>query len=244
MESRAFPAFSYDPSARGERWERYSLENNPQPECDWVRHRLDFEDTGHQRAAEEVPFTLVDFASLDARYAGYFAVVPHDKLKGEVPTLRMVDAQNRLQTVIVAEPLLREARRCLDSWRGLQALAKRPPTVQAERLAAPATEAKAEAAPAPAAAPAPEPAKAPAGDAPYIETPRCTTCEECVKINSRMFVYDANKQAYIADAKAGSYRELVEAAENCQVSIIHPGKPLDSDEPGLEELLKRAEAFL
>jgi len=234
MESRAFPAFSYDPSARGERWERYSLENNPQPECDWVRHRLDFEDTGHQRAAEEVPFTLVDFASLDARYAGYFAAVPRDKVKGDVPTLRMVDAQNRLQTVIVAEPLVRAGERCLDSWRGLQALAKRPAPAAAPAVAP--------SAPAPAAAA--EPAKAPAGDAPYIETPRCTTCEECVKINNRMFVYDANKQAYIADPKAGSYRELVEAAENCQVSIIHPGKPLDLNEPELAELLERAKAFL
>ena len=64
-----------------------------------------------------------------------------------------------------------------------------------------------------------------------------------MKINSRMFVYDANKQAYIADAKAGTYAELVQAAENCQVSIIHPGRPLNPDEPGLDELLKRAEAF-
>ena len=246
MEARAFPAFSYDPAARGERWERYSLENNPQPEADWVHHRLDFEDAEHQRASEEPPFTFTDFASLDARYAGYFAAVPRDKVKGDVPTLRMVDAQNRLQTVIVAEPLVRAGERCLDSWRGLQALAKRPPAVQAQPPAAPA--AKAEAAPAPAAAPAPEPAHvardAPAGDAAYIETPRCTTCEECVKINNRLFVYDANKQAYIADPKAGSYRELVEAAENCQVSIIHPGKPLDPDEPGLAELLERAKAFL
>jgi hypothetical protein len=59
-----------------------------------------------------------------------------------------------------------------------------------------------------------------------------------------MFVYDANKQAYIADPKAGSYRELVEAAESCQVSIIHPGRPLDPDEPGLAELVERAKPFL
>jgi hypothetical protein len=36
----------------------------------------------------------------------------------------------------------------------------------------------------------------------------------------------------------------VEAAENCQVSVIHPGKPRNANEPGLDELLKRAEAFL
>ena len=46
------------------------------------------------------------------------------------------------------------------------------------------------------------------------------------------------------DANAGSYRQLVEAAESCQVAVIHPGKPKNPNEPGLDDLLKRAEAFL
>jgi hypothetical protein len=58
-----------------------------------------------------------------------------------------------------------------------------------------------------------------------------------------MFVYDENKQAYIADISAGTYHDLVEAAETCQVCIIHPGKPKNPDEPGLDELIKRAELF-
>ena len=66
---------------------------------------------------------------------------------------------------------------------------------------------------------------APPSDEPYIETPRCSTCNECTQINPRMFAYDENQQARIVDASAGSYRELVEAAESCQVAIIHPGKP-------------------
>jgi hypothetical protein len=59
-----------------------------------------------------------------------------------------------------------------------------------------------------------------------------------------MFAYNDNKQAYIADVRAGTYRQLVEAAEACQVAIIHPGKPLDPSEPGLDELLERAKPFL
>jgi hypothetical protein len=59
-----------------------------------------------------------------------------------------------------------------------------------------------------------------------------------------MFVYDANKQAYIADLAAGTYRQLVEAAESCQVSIIHPGKPRDPNEAGLAELIERAQPFM
>ena len=59
-----------------------------------------------------------------------------------------------------------------------------------------------------------------------------------------MFAYDANKQARIVDPNAGTYRQLVEAAESCQVAVIHPGKPKNPGEAGLDELLKRAEPFL
>jgi hypothetical protein len=37
---------------------------------------------------------------------------------------------------------------------------------------------------------------------------------------------------------------MVEAAESCQVSIIHPGKPRDQTEPNLEDLIARAELFV
>ncbi|GMQ76884.1 MAG: hypothetical protein BMS9Abin01_2185 [Gammaproteobacteria bacterium] len=80
-------------------------------------------------------------------------------------------------------------------------------------------------------------------DQAYVDTDLCTTCDDCTDRNPRMFVYNEEKQAYIADLEAGSYRELVEAAENCPVCIIHPGKPLNPNEPGLEELEKRAAEF-
>jgi hypothetical protein len=87
-------------------------------------------------------------------------------------------------------------------------------------------------------------APAPLSDDPWIETVRCTTCNECTQLNDRLFAYNEDKRAYIRDPDAGTYRELVQAAETCQVAIIHPGKPRNPDEPGLEELLKRAEPFL
>ncbi|HEX6006714.1 MAG TPA: ferredoxin, partial [Burkholderiales bacterium] len=77
-----------------------------------------------------------------------------------------------------------------------------------------------------------------------IETPRCTSCDECTQLSNVIFAYDANKQAYIARPESATYRELVEAAESCQVSIIHPGKPRNPDEPGLAELMERARPFL
>jgi ferredoxin len=63
----------------------------------------------------------------------------------------------------------------------------------------------------------------PSSDDPWIETIRCTMCNECTELNDRMFAYDDEKRAYIADPDAGTHRELVEAAETCQVAIIHPG---------------------
>ena len=80
-------------------------------------------------------------------------------------------------------------------------------------------------------------------DDPYIDTPLCTTCNECTNINSRMFAYNENKQATIKDVTAGTYAELVQAAEKCPVHIIHPGKPKNPDEPGLDKLIERGAQF-
>ena len=284
MESRAFPAFTYDPSA-GLNWAaRFFLDANRQVDLDWPVQTFTYEDEQHQRVAEELAFTLVDFVASDRRYASHLARVPKAKWNGgmipvdeslarerkglpdKVPSLLMVDADNVLQKVIVDERLIREARRCREMWHSLQELGG-VHNSHAERLLAREKKAWEErmqqaldvqvatvqpvastAVPVPAglssapSAPEPEPERSP--DEAYIETARCSTCNECTTINGKMFAYDGNKQAYIADINAGTYAQLVEAAESCQVSIIHPGKPRNPKEPGLEELLKRAEPFL
>jgi len=78
---------------------------------------------------------------------------------------------------------------------------------------------------------------------PYIDTARCTTCDECTKLNKRLFAYNDKKQAYIKDPKAGKFKELVQAAERCPVRIIHPGQPLNKKEKDLAKWMKRAEPF-
>jgi pyruvate-ferredoxin/flavodoxin oxidoreductase len=78
---------------------------------------------------------------------------------------------------------------------------------------------------------------------PYIDTARCTTCDECTKLNKKMFAYNEKKQAYIKDPKAGTFKELVMAAERCPVRIIHPGNPLNKKEKDLKKWMKRAEPF-
>lgn len=96
---------------------------------------------------------------------------------------------------------------------------------------------------------APEPvAEEAAADAdgfeePWIETALCTSCNDCTIINPKLFVYDGNKQAHIGDPDAGTFAELVAAAEKCPARCIHPGKPRNPNEPNLEELVSRAAPF-
>ena len=78
---------------------------------------------------------------------------------------------------------------------------------------------------------------------PYIDSDRCTSCNECINLNRKMFAYNADKQAYVKDAKAGTFAQLVMAAEKCPVSAIHPGTPLNPKEKDLDKWLKRAQAF-
>lgn len=271
--SRAFPAFSYDAGA-GRNWaERFSLENNPQPEDDWSVESLPYVDTAWQRASERCAFTFADFMLCDARNAAHFARVPRERwgasmvpaadwlTLGEaeaaqrVPYLLAVDAGDALQRVIVDSRMMQATRRCLLLWQRLQEhggvhdshaerLLAREKAAWAANQATKAPQPTAEA-PSTVSTMAPSETAAPAHsrDEAWIDTPRCPSCNECQRINDRMFGYDERKQAFIKDLAAGSYRQLVEAAESCQVAIIHPGKPRDPNEPGIEELLARAEPF-
>jgi pyruvate-ferredoxin/flavodoxin oxidoreductase len=113
---------------------------------------------------------------------------------------------------------------------------------------APADAAAAGTATAVAAAPAAAPATEAADDddmamEPYIDTDRCTTCNECTNLNGKMFAYDDNKQAYIRDARAGTFAQLVQAAERCPAALIHPGTPLNPNEKDLEKWIERAKPF-
>jgi ferredoxin len=98
------------------------------------------------------------------------------------------------------------------------------------------------AAPAPA-APAAEPEPAIISDEPWIDTPLCTSCNDCINVNQLLFTYDGNKQAIIGDPKGGTFAQLVMAAEKCPARCIHPGMPLNPEESGLEDLLRRAKPF-
>lgn len=285
MESRAFPAFTYDPRAGASWADRFLVYENSQPELDWPEQPFSYEVDDHQRVDTSIRFTLADFAACDDRLARHFSPAPHSLLNGsmlqvedwlgldsdttsdKVPGILMVDSENRLHKVVVAETLIDSSKRCRDAWHSLQELggihnshAQRllereratweAAMAQTAPVAAPVTPPQSNGASEPptdssistdSAEVEEEPARSP--DEPYVETARCTTCNECTQINNKMFVYDENQQCYIADPDAGTFRELVEAAENCQVAIIHPGKPRNPNEPGLDELIERAADF-
>jgi hypothetical protein len=299
MQSRAFPAFTYDAAAGSDWATRFSLENNPQADADWPIEQLDVADAALQRSAMRCAFKFADFVLCDPRYRAHFALAPSAHWSAamlpaadwlalpeadaaqRIPYLLAVDADDTLHRIVVASRLMQAARRCLLLWRRLQehggvhdshaqALLLREKAAWAAQQralapgAAPATAVSAAGSSAAggagtAAVPAGAEAHAHASavteaaaestapqhsrDEAWIETARCPSCNECNLINDRMFAYDERKQAYIKDIAAGTYRELVEAAESCQVAIIHPGAPRDPNEPGLDELLARAEPF-
>ncbi|NOR18807.1 MAG: hypothetical protein GQ538_01795 [Xanthomonadales bacterium] len=191
---------------------------------------------------------------------------------GKIPYVLLIDENSSLQRAVCDGKLIDAALRCRERWHSLQelgginnsyalhALAEAQTAWEIEKQAllkqastSPATKAAPVASPPELVAEIPETTAAiephteesaeASSDDPWIETFRCTTCNECTELNDRMFAYDADKRAYIKDANAGTYRELVEAAEACQVAIIHPGKPRNPDESNLQELMERAESF-
>jgi ferredoxin len=189
--------------------------------------------------------------------AAEWLALPEPAQAERIPYVWAVDGDDRLHRVIVDQKLMQATRRCQLLWRRLQEhagindshaaalLARERAAWEARRPAEPATAAIAAATAVPEATPASAAeTPAPPKDEAWIETSRCPSCNECQTINPRMFAYNENKQAYIKDITAGTYRQLVEAAEACQVAIIHPGKPRDPNEPGLAELLERAAPFL
>ncbi len=218
-------------------------------------------------AAQYVPVPPEDWHPNMVPLGDYLALQEGETF-GKVPYLLMVNDSNTLHRVIVRRGLVAAARRCADLWRSLQELggirnshalrlleAERKRAIEQRNASHAATESMAESVAVTGTAtdtaeitpantpPVSEAAAAPVTDQAYIETELCTSCNDCTDRNGMMFAYNEAKQAFIKDVGAGTFRDLVEAAENCPVCIIHPGKPVDANEPGVEELMRRAEAF-
>jgi ferredoxin len=78
---------------------------------------------------------------------------------------------------------------------------------------------------------------------PYIDSFLCTSCNDCMKVNPRLFLYNANKQAYLADPSVGTFAELLKAAEGCPARCIHVGTPRPGDATATPALLAKSAKF-
>lgn len=330
MESRIFPAFSYDPSRGTDLADRMEVADNNQAGRPWPMETFRYRAADGGERTVETGFTAADFLLNDQRLEHHFWNVPrnlwHEKMvplheylqldadaaMEQVPYVLTVDQAGEVGRSMVSRAVVASVMQCNGAWRYLQELgginnshAERlaaqqatrieqekqqeiaaieerylqqqeqdvgrltqeivrriaqqlilepgtPATVMASAIsqaaAAPATPAAqtVEAAPVAAAPQAEEEEddELEGMDDPYIITQLCTSCNDCININKNLFGYDNDKRAFIKDAAAGTYEELVRAAEKCPVHIIHPGKPRNPDEPGLEDLLKRAARYM
>ncbi len=196
--------------------------------------------------------TLQELAGVRSRYVELATQRASDDAQAaaaaEMDSLREEQAEEleRVRTETAAEALgrLADALVGLDLSAALPATAGAPVAATAAPAAAPAEESAPTEVAAAEAEATPEPEEEEVSfDDPWIESILCTSCNDCINLNPLMFVYNDDKQAYIADATAGTFAQLVESAEFCPAKCIHPGKPLNSDEPDLDDLIKRAEAY-
>jgi ferredoxin len=121
-----------------------------------------------------------------------------------------------------------------------------PPSATVEPGSEPPSETAAESTADASAEPAPEPAPAPASDEPvepWIDSDDCISCGACLAINPALFVYNDEEHAEIADPTAGTFADLVQAAEECPSRCIHPGTPRPDDATATPDLLDRAAEF-
>jgi pyruvate-ferredoxin/flavodoxin oxidoreductase len=196
-----------------------------------------------------------------------FLELPEDEREGKFPYVWSVDRDENLSRLLVAKPMVESSEDRRDFWTLLRALAGvGKPEISREGIEAEvrrdlvsrlavrlmdlaggdgAEQAVAaltgEATPA-----APAPAEgAAAGDAmaPWIDTDDCTACDECVNLNSSLFVYNESGKAVIRDPNGGPYKDLVKAAERCTAQVIHPGLPRDRSAKDIEKWIARGRKF-
>ena len=88
-------------------------------------------------------------------------------------------------------------------------------------------------------------ADAPPADsmAPWIDTEDCTSCDECINLNPKIFAYNDKKKAFIKNPDGGPYQDLVKAAEKCTAQVIHPGLPKDRSAKDIEKWIERGRKY-
>ncbi len=269
VESRAFPLFRYDPDAGVTFSECSTLAGNSALDSDWVSYKLDYVDEAGAKQAMTLPMTFADFALGEGRFAkqfkkaipetwcdeqvllGDFLKLSEDERDGKYPYIWSVDKKNRLMRVLVSAEMVRSCEERQQFWQQLKDVAglSRPAvdeTAIANRVRQELIQ-KLSSGLGISSTDAPQPvAAAPAAkgyEAAWVDSPECTACDECININPKVFAYNETKKVVILNPKAGSYQDLVKAAEKCTAGVIHPGTPWNLSEPNLDKLKQRAAKF-
>jgi pyruvate-ferredoxin/flavodoxin oxidoreductase len=191
-----------------------------------------------------------------------FLELPEDEREGRFPFVWSVNREQQLMRLLVALPIVQSCEDRRDFWTMLRAIARvgektldrkeieadvrREMTnrvaagimqlVTGEGSIATATVAESDSTGG---------AVTSAGEsmASWIDTPQCTSCDECVRLNPNIFQYNEKKKAIIRDPLGGPYKDLVKAAERCTAQIIHPGLPKDRSEKDIDKWIARAEKY-
>jgi len=271
VESRAFPLFRFDPDAGVTLSECATLEGNPSLDFDWPEYKLDYKDEAGNQQSMILPMTFADFALTEGRFAkqfkrapadtwnddmvllGEFLKLSEDERDGKFPYIWTVDKKNQLVRVLVSKEMVLSCEERMHFWHQLKdvcgmgrpqsdegAIANR---VRQELIQMLSSGMSGVAPSAPAVAAAPAAASSGDYEAVFIDTPECTTCDECININPKIFTYNEQKKAIVLNPKAGTFLDIVKAAEKCTAGIIHPGTPWNSSEPNLDKLKARAAKF-
>lgn len=246
-------------------WPRYTLDYE---EEDGTKQKLDLPMTFADFAVSEARFRKhfrvapQDTWNDNMVMLADFMELSEEDREEKFPFIWTLDKHNHLMRVLVSEEIVRSTEERLDFWRTLKSLAgltrKVDPEEIANRVRSETAQKLAQGllsmlggegsvlntlvAPTDA-APAKDSGNSAAFEPVWIDQSQCTSCDECVTINPKIFEYDGDKKAFVKDPKGGPFKDIVRAAEKCTGQCIHPGTPADPAEKDVEKLLKRAEKY-
>jgi pyruvate-ferredoxin/flavodoxin oxidoreductase len=252
-----------------EDWPSYTLHYLENSRSKTLRLKMTFADFAATEVRFRKHFRVAPPETWNERMVELAAFLEMDptEREGKFPYVWSVDRDQRLMRLLVAEPMVRACEDRRDFWSMLKSLARLgEPKIHRDEIVdeirrefttkivenlgklifgedsvslSPSDTASAT---------QPQEAGAPASSkdrggyvAPWIDTERCTACDECIRLNPNIFAYNEQKKAVIKDPRGGPYEDLVKAAERCTAGVIHPGMPQNRDRPGIEKWIARAE---
>jgi pyruvate-ferredoxin/flavodoxin oxidoreductase len=184
---------------------------------------------------------------------GDFLRMSKDERDGKFPFIWSVDKKNHLMRVLVSKEIVLSCEERMQFWKQLKDLAGVSRAVGNEETIANRVRQEliqmlssgmsGTVSSSPTTVAVPAASNAADYEAVFIDTPECTACDECMNLNPKIFAYNDQKKAIIVNPKAGTFLDIVKAAEKCTAGVIHPGTPWNSNEANIDKLKARAAKF-